>query len=115
MHVTRFSDAPAYDARGHFNMTGVRLQGFNVSPTRKFWVSISHFQPGGGAEFSSSPVERVYVVLEGQITVTTEAGEATLGVNDSCYLPPGEKRSVANRGSTVAEVLVIVEYQPGQP
>jgi len=40
-------------------------------------VGLSHFLPGGGADESSSEAERVYVVLEGHITVTTEDGDSS--------------------------------------
>ena len=46
MHVTRFADAKPYDAARHFDMVGLRLQGFDASPTKDFWVGLSHFLPG---------------------------------------------------------------------
>ena len=63
---------------------------------------------GGGADDSSSEAERVYVVLEGQITVTTEDGPVVLGPLDSCLIPPGETRSVQNATNRPASMLVIV-------
>ena len=70
-------------------------------------VGLSHFLPGGGADESSSKAERVYVVLEGQITVTTEDGPVLLGPLDSCLIPPGETRSVQNASNRPASMLVI--------
>jgi quercetin dioxygenase-like cupin family protein len=110
MHVTRAGDAKPYDAAKHFGMVGLRLQGFDASPTENFWVGLSHFLPGGGAEESSSPLERVYVVLAGEVTVTTGGGETTLGPMDSCHLASGEKRSIVNRTNAAASMLVVMPY-----
>ena len=113
MHVTRFDEAKPYEAAKHFNMVGLRLQGFDASPSRNFWVGLSHFLPGGGAENAASPLERVYVVLSGAVTVTTDAGETTLTPMDSVYLAPGETRSILNKTNTVASMLVIMPYPEG--
>jgi quercetin dioxygenase-like cupin family protein len=110
MHVTRSGDAKPYEAARHFNMVGLRLQGFDASPTESFWVGLSHFLPGGGAEESSSPLERVYVVLSGAVTVATDSGETTLGPMDSCRLAPGEKRAILNKTNEAASMLVIMPY-----
>jgi quercetin dioxygenase-like cupin family protein len=74
-------------------------------------VGLSHFLPGGGADESSSEAERVYVVLEGQITVTTtEDGAVLLGPLDSCLIPAGETRSVKNETNRPASMLVIATH-----
>lgn len=110
MHVTRYHDAKPYEARGHFNMTGLRLQGFEASPSKCCWVGLSHFLPAGGAESGASNAEKIYVVLSGEITLVTDAGETTLGALDSCHLAAGERRSIINRGNLPASMLVIMEY-----
>src|SRR2546423_703967 len=97
MHVTQLADARPYEAARHFGMVGLRLQGFDASPAKNFWVGLSHFLPGGGAESAASPLERVYVVLSGAVTVITDAGETTLRPMDSCHLAAGETRSIINR------------------
>jgi mannose-6-phosphate isomerase-like protein (cupin superfamily) len=110
MHVTRYKDAESYEAKGHFGMTGLRLQGFDVSPSLNFWVGLSHFLPSGGAESSASNAEKIYVVLNGEMTVVTSAGEITLGALDSCYLAAGERREIVNRTNLPAAMLVIMSY-----
>lgn len=114
MHVTRLADAKPYEAPKHFAMTGLRLQGFDASPAASFWVGLSHFLPGGGAEMSASALERVYVVLSGAVTVVTEAGEATLTTMDSCHLAAGETRAIVNRTNQPASMLVVMPY-PEKP
>jgi uncharacterized cupin superfamily protein len=108
MDVTRIADARRYETVGHFDMVGLRLLGAPATVTSGTTVSLSYFLPGGGAERSASNTEKFYVVLEGEVTIVTDAGEATLGRLDSCCLAPGEARSVVNRGNTVATMLVIV-------
>lgn len=115
MHITQLSDAKPYEAAKHFGMVGLRLQGFDASPSRNFWVGLSHFLPGGGAETFASPLERVYVVVSGAVTVITEEGEATLNAMDSCLLAPGETRAVINRTNSPASMLVIMPYPEATP
>ncbi len=113
MHVTRLPDAGPYEAPKHHDMVGLRLQGFDVSPTEHFWVGLSQFLPGGGAESDATPLEKVYVVLDGTVTVVTDEGEAALGPLDSCHLGAGERRSVENRTNRTASMLVVMPYPEG--
>lgn len=114
MEVTRIEEAHPYQAPRHYDMRALRLQGFDASSTDHFWVGLSHFLPGGGAEMDSTPLEKVYVVLDGEVTVTTDAGEQTLRRLDSCYLAPGEARSVVNRTNRPASMLVVMPYPEGE-
>jgi quercetin dioxygenase-like cupin family protein len=113
MEVVRLSEAKPYEAPGHFDMRGLRLQGHEASSAERFWVGLSHFLPGGGVEMGATPVEKVYVVLDGEVTVTTEEGTATLGPLDSCRLAPNEARSISNRGNRPASMLVVMSYPEG--
>jgi hypothetical protein len=108
MHVTRFDDALRYETPGHFEMAGLRLQGGEASATGGVSVSLSYFLPGGGAERAGSNTEKIYVVLDGALTIVTDDGEATLEQLDSCRLAPGEARSIVNRSNAVATMLVVV-------
>lgn len=108
MHVTRFDSAKPYEAKRHFNMCALQLQGGAESETAAFTCGLSHFLPGGGAERSTSPLEKIYVVVAGKITVITDDGEETLGVLDSCHLGPNEARAMENRSNEVASVLVVL-------
>lgn len=110
MHVTRIDDARPYQAPKHYDMRALRLQGFEASPSQKFWVGLSQFLPGGGAESDSTPLEKVYIVLEGSVTVVTDEGETSLAALDSCYLAAGERRAVENRTNRTASMLVVMPY-----
>lgn len=107
MKVTRWQAAKQYAAKKHFGMVGFRLQGQEATQTQNFWVGLSQFLPGGGAEKGSSPTEKVYVVLEGEVTIVTSEGETVLGKLDSCLIAPNEERSVENRTNDIARMLVV--------
>ena len=110
MQVTKFVDAMPYEAPNHHNMVGLRLQGFEVSESKNFWVGLSQFLPGGGAGMESSELEKVYVVLRGEVVITTDDSEVMLGPKDSCLIPPNESRAIQNKGNETAEMLVIMNY-----
>lgn len=108
MDVTRLADAKTYEAKGHFDMAGLQLQGGSASSTDGVIMSLSYFLPGGGAQHSSSPTDKYYVVLDGEVVIRTDGGEHVLGPLDSCHLARNEARSINNRGNTVATMLVVV-------
>jgi uncharacterized cupin superfamily protein len=110
MQVTRVAAATPYEAAKHQDVTAFRLQGFDASDLKAFWVGLSQYAPGGRAERDASGTEKVYVALDGEITVITDAGEAVLGPLDSVYLAPGEARSVENRSDRTVAMLVLMEY-----
>lgn len=110
MHVRRFADAQPYEAPNHFDMRSLRLQGFEPQGPRTSWVGLSHFLPGGGAGPDASPLEKVYVVLAGALTVRAGGEEITLKSLDSCCIPGGELREVKNLGNEVATMLVVMPY-----
>ncbi len=113
MHLTRIADARPYEAPKHFDMRSLRLQGFDASPSDHFWVGLSHFLPAGGAEADATPLEKVYVVLDGTVTVITDDGEHVLEALDSCHLEANERRSIENRTNRPASMLVVMPYPEG--
>lgn len=111
MHITRFAEARPYVAPKHFDMRSLRLQGFDVSTSQFAWVGLSHFLPGGGAQMDSSPLEKIYVVLAGEITIELGDGSThVLREMDSCFIPGNEARAVRNDGNAVATMLVVMPH-----
>lgn len=110
MKVMRINDVKEYEPPKHFKMSAMRLQGKGETGVQKFWVGLSHFLPGGGAEYDATPVEKVYIVLNGTVTVKTEKEEVTLHPLDSLYLAPNEGRSIINPGKVPASMLVVINY-----
>ena len=114
MKVTRFADAKPYEAPNHYDIRSLRLQGFESGGPETFWVGLSHFLPGGGAGPDASPIEKVYVILEGQLTVRVGDSELILGPRDSCCIPPNEVREVKNNSNSVATMIVVLPYPKAQ-
>ncbi len=110
MKPIRFEDVKAYNPPGHINMSALRLQGKEETGIERFWVGISHFLPGGIAEwgYEDNPEEKVYVVLEGEITVKTKTETVVLKKWDSVYLGPNEGREVFNNTNKPASMLVSI-------
>jgi quercetin dioxygenase-like cupin family protein len=108
-----FAEAKPYDAPNHRGVVGLRLQGFEDGGPKNQWVGLSQFLPGGGAGPDSTPFEKVYVVLEGEMTVLVDGKTTVLGPLDSCTIPPGEVRQIENRTNHVCKMLVVIPYPPG--
>ncbi len=110
MKKVKFEDVKAYNPPGHINMTALKLQGKEETGIEKFWVGISHFLPGGKAEwgYEDNPEEKVYVVLEGEVTVETKTETVVLKKWDSIYLEPNEGRVVYNDTNYPASMVVAI-------
>ena len=108
MRITRHSGAPAYVAPAHHEVATRRLQGQDAGPTERFWVGLSYYLPGGGADESPTSEETVYVVLDGTLVVQADGQEEEIGPLDSVHLPKGTLRRVDNRSPRPATLLVII-------
>jgi quercetin dioxygenase-like cupin family protein len=110
MLVKTFAAAKAYEAANHRDVRSLRLQGFEPGGPENFWVGLSHILPGGGAGPDSSPLEKVYVLLAGELTIKAGGREHVLKPMDSCYIGANESREVINSGNAVATMLVVLPY-----
>ena len=79
---------------------------------RRIIAGVSHFLPGGGAGPDASPPEKVYYVLEGELTVIVGGKETVLKKNDCCYIGPNESREIVNRSNEVCTIFVAVAAPP---
>lgn len=112
MHVKRFEDAKPYEAPNHRDVVGLRLQGFEEGGPKNQWIGLSQFLPGGGAGPDSTPFEKVYVILEGEMTLMSGGTETVLKKYDSCTVAPDEVRTIENRSNHVCTMLVVIPYPP---
>src|ERR1700761_4503257 len=116
MQITRFADAQRYDAPKHFDMRSLRLQGFDASAAKFAWVGLSHFLPQGGAAMDAGPLEKIYVVLSGEVTIELADGSRhVLKAMDSCHIPPGEARAIRNDRNEMASMIVIMPHPMERP
>jgi len=112
MRKVSLHDVKPYAAPGHFGMVAMRLSGKEETGAEKFWVGLSHFLPGGGAEYAyeDSPTEKFYIVLDGEITIKSKKEELTLGPMDGVYIPPNEGREIINKTNKPVSMLVVINY-----
>ncbi|MDR2296394.1 MAG: cupin domain-containing protein [Clostridiales Family XIII bacterium] len=107
------NDLKPYEAPGHFGMTAMRIHGKEETGAEKFWMGLSTFLPGGGAEYAyeDNPLEKVYYVLEGEMSVKDKAGnEYVIHANESISFKPNEGRHLVNNSNRPAVMLVVINY-----
>ena len=112
MKKVELKNVAPYLAPKHFDMRSMKLHGTEETGARQFWMGMSYFLPGGGAEYAyeDSPTEKIYFVLNGEITVKSKNETFVLGKYDSIFIGPNEGREMINETNEVATVLVIISY-----
>ena len=115
MNVTRFDEAPEYFPAQHYQMRCVRLQGHEAGPSEALWMGLSTIEPGGHTSLAASPLEKHYVVLQGEVVVSTGVDETTLYKHDSCRLAPGESRALRNDSAQAAMILLAMPLSRSTP
>ena len=108
-----YEELEPYFPAGHFGVTCKRYHGKDETNADKFWIGISEFEPGGGADwaYDDNPLEKVYFVLEGEMTVTDKEGNKyVVGPMQSISFPPTEGRGLVHASDKPAKMLVIINY-----
>jgi mannose-6-phosphate isomerase-like protein (cupin superfamily) len=90
----------------------LRLQGREAGDSEVLWLGLSHLLPGGGTTLDASPLEKMYVVLDGEVTISNGSDEVTLRPWDSCRIAPDEPRALSNRSNRPATVLLAMPLGP---
>lgn len=108
---TEGSSVYTYTAPGHNNCECTRLHdltggGANDAENCKMIMGITYFQPGGNTDFGANPLESIYYILKGEMTLKTDDEETVLHAGDSFHCGGGVAKSVTNTGSDVSEMLV---------
>lgn len=115
MLLKRFKDAKSYEAPNHWGVSGLRLQGFEEGGPKNQWVGFSQILPGGGAGPDATPFEKIYVIIEGELTVIIDGTETVLAAMDSCTIAPHETRKIENKSNHVCKMIVVIPYPPQDP
>jgi len=110
MKKVELKDVKPYNPPKHFGMTALRVHGREETGVQRFWMGLSHFLPGGGAEFDAAPTEKIYFVLEGEVTVKTGKEVVVLRPWDSVYIGANEGREIINNTNRPASMLVFMNY-----
>ncbi|MGI6730704.1 MAG: cupin domain-containing protein [Anaerovoracaceae bacterium] len=112
MKKVELKNVSPYNAPLHFDMKSMKLHGTEETGATKFWMGMSYFLPGGGADwaYEDSPTEKIYYMLEGEMVVKGKDEEFVLKKGDSLFIGPNEGRSMINKTNEVATVLVVISY-----
>ncbi|MFC8454936.1 hypothetical protein [Kitasatospora sp. NPDC057223] len=105
--IIQLTQAQPFQPVGHHGVAPVHLFGgehYDGAVT----VALSHYLPGGGADLSPVPLETLYLVLTGTLTLLDgDGGTHVLTALDGARLTTGTVRSVENRTNLPASMLVI--------
>jgi quercetin dioxygenase-like cupin family protein len=112
MHLTRLDDAKPYFPPEHHDMRCLRLQGHEAGPADVLWLGMSQLLPGGHTSLDASPLEKYYVVLEGELTIENGVDRVVLRQWDSCRIAPGENRALKNETNRTVTVLLSMPLPP---
>ena len=104
--ITHANESYTYEAPGHHGCLGTRLHDPQDVNEGAIIVGLTHFLPGGGTDFGNNPMESMYYVVEGEMTLKTDDGETVLHAGDSFHCGPGTNKCVKNTGTTSAQMLV---------
>lgn len=108
MEIVRFADAPRYTAADHDDIAARRLQGDTATSADFALVGHSHFPPGAAVPMDAAPIGKIYIVVEGMITIEQADGvRHALGRLDSIFVPAGEARAVMNDSDAAAAIIVV--------
>lgn len=112
MNITKFDKCKAYYPPKHDKTVhAMHLQHKSMGCDAPYWVGCSYYLPGAKAEMDVSPLHKIYVILEGAITIESKGGETVvLNKGDSIHIGPDEYREVRNETNGVATMLVIMPY-----
>lgn len=112
MQLTRLSEATPYTAPKHTGVYSMHLQHQRLGSDAPYWVGCSYYLPGAAADWDASPVHKIYIVLEGELTIAFDEKEIKLGPMDSVTIGPSENRQVRNDTNQVVTILVVMPYPP---
>ena len=107
MKLIKKGEGEPHEAKRHFGCWSM-LKLVPEKDSQRLNIGLSHFLPQGGAEMSSSPLERAYFVISGSLLVKGKTEEHLLEPGDLFYISPGEEREIQNRGTEPVTMLVVM-------
>jgi mannose-6-phosphate isomerase-like protein (cupin superfamily) len=90
-----------------------KLQKLNVCETSRFFLDVYCLEPGQAQKpHAHADADKVYAVLEGQVTVRVGEASASLGPGEAALAPAGADHGVENPGPARAALLVFMAPKP---
>lgn len=93
-------------------MRCLRLQGREAGLSDTIWLGMSQILPVGHTSLDASPIEKIYFVIDGELTIETAESETVLYPFDSCRIASNEGRALKNHTSRNAVVLLAMPLAP---
>ena len=112
MRIKKFNEAEQYVAPNHQECHSLRLAGFEKTGPESFWVGHTNFLPGGGAGPDASPLEKVYHILEGELTIEVDGKSEIAVKGDTVFIAGGEMREIRNKTNEIVKMIVVMPYPP---
>jgi uncharacterized cupin superfamily protein len=85
------------------------LQG-GITGLQDFWVGVVNVLPGGGSNLNESTRQRVWVVLNGEMTFKTKEGEITLNPMESVWISANEEVETKNKTNMITTMMQIMTH-----
>lgn len=111
MIIKRAQEVQSYEAPGHVGMTPLKYHPKEESPITALSLGLSKFQPGGTTGYDKRPIEMIYFVLDGELTLRTEEGETKMHPYDSVHFMVDEYREMRNDSNKEASMLVFASFK----
>ncbi len=117
MDIVKVADVPSYTPPISVNPSPQHhprhIQGGEASSADFVVVNHSTFPPGTRVRMSVAPIGKIYLVLDGAITLEQADGRRdVLARGDSVFVPADEARSLVNESDAPAVILVIKPPEP---
>lgn len=106
--VTKANEAYTYEAPGHYDVRTTRLHDPKDVNEGQIIMGMSHFLPGGGCEMGANPLEFIYYIVEGEMTVELEDQKIVLKTGDSIHCGAFTKKAIVNTGVNTCRMLVVL-------
>lgn len=115
MNIVNVKDCRGRTPPNHFDMRTFPLVEKLPDSGEQLALSLSYYLPGGGAAFGPQPVEVIFYLLDGALTIQTDNGERSLAAGEAVHISKGENKGIENRSNATATLLVIACVPDGQP
>ena len=103
MDLTTHSAAARFAPPNHDGVEAARLQATHFA-----MVALADWPAGSTATMEAAPIAKIYVIVEGTLTVVAlDGARHRLARYDSIHIPAGEARAIVNETDARAAMIVV--------